>query len=67
LGATSTRPAARLSVIGWIGANAYGEPMNVFWSMTLSEDDVLALRGNGGCLGPELVERDPEEGGNLGR
>lgn len=54
-------------MIGWIGANAYGEPMNVFWSMTLSEDDVLALRGNGGCLGPELVERDPEEGGNLGR
>ncbi|UOK73409.1 cytochrome b [Ancylobacter polymorphus] len=24
-----------MPVIGWIGTNAYGEPMNVFWSVTL--------------------------------
>lgn len=24
-----------MPLIGWIGTNAYGEPMNVFWSVTL--------------------------------
>ena len=24
-----------MPIIGWVGTNAYGEPMNVFWSVTL--------------------------------
>jgi cytochrome b561 len=24
-----------MPIIGWVGTNAYGEPMQVFWSLTL--------------------------------